>query len=199
MATGLVVRGGADGIFGQQTRTRPGHLPARQRSAADRRRRRGDGAAARPAQLPAAGGEPAGGGSTASGFAELRRARRPGRRPAAGADQRRHQLQRRRRRSLRLGDRRGGDEVPAGPRPARRPARSIQATASALGLPAAADAGAVAASVSVTMQAHVRSAKGPCWYGDTWQAARGSGRVHLGVDIGAPSGHAAAGGRLAAG
>ena len=31
-------------------------------------------------------------------------------------------------------------------------------------------------------------AKGPCWYGDTWQAARGSGRVHLGVDIGAPEG-----------
>ena len=30
--------------------------------------------------------------------------------------------------------------------------------------------------------------KGPCWYGDTWQAARGSGRVHLGVDIGAPAG-----------
>jgi murein DD-endopeptidase MepM/ murein hydrolase activator NlpD len=31
-------------------------------------------------------------------------------------------------------------------------------------------------------------AGGPCWYGDTWQAARGSGRVHLGVDIGAPKG-----------
>ena len=26
---------------------------------------------------------------------------------------------------------------------------------------------------------------GPRWYGDTWKASRGSGRVDLGVDIGA--------------
>ena len=25
--------------------------------------------------------------------------------------------------------------------------------------------------------------QGPCYYGDTWTAARGNGRVHLGVDI----------------
>jgi murein DD-endopeptidase MepM/ murein hydrolase activator NlpD len=30
--------------------------------------------------------------------------------------------------------------------------------------------------------------QGPCYYGDTWNAARGSGRVHLGVDIAAAEG-----------
>ncbi len=61
-----------------------------------------------------------------------------------------------------------------------------QATAAALGLQAA-PTPAPAPPVNVTLQARPL-ANGPCWYGDTWQAARGSGRVHLGVDIGAPEG-----------
>ena len=32
--------------------------------------------------------------------------------------------------------------------------------------------------------------QGPCYYGDTWTAARGNGRVHLGVDIAAKEGNA---------
>ncbi len=61
-----------------------------------------------------------------------------------------------------------------------------QATAAALALQTA-PTPAPAPAVNVTLQAKPL-AKGPCWYGDTWQAARGSGRVHLGVDIGAPEG-----------
>ena len=61
-----------------------------------------------------------------------------------------------------------------------------QATADALGLQPR-PTPAPAPAVDVTLQAKPL-AKGPCWYGDTWQAARGSGRVHLGVDIGAPEG-----------
>ena len=30
--------------------------------------------------------------------------------------------------------------------------------------------------------------QGPCYYGDTWGAARSAGRSHLGVDIGAAEG-----------
>jgi murein DD-endopeptidase MepM/ murein hydrolase activator NlpD len=61
-----------------------------------------------------------------------------------------------------------------------------QATAAALGLHAS-SAPAPAATVSMTLQASPL-AYGPCWYVDTWQANRGSGRVHLGVDIGAAAG-----------
>ena len=41
--------------------------------------------------------------------------------------------------------------------------------------------------------------QGPCYYGDTWSAARGNGRVHLGVDIAATEGsqlYAVATGRI---
>ncbi|MGI8793654.1 MAG: peptidoglycan-binding protein [Acidimicrobiales bacterium] len=58
-------------------------------------------------------------------------------------------------------------------------------TAAALGLTAG-SAPTPAPAVTVTLDA--RPVGGPCWYGNTWQAARGSGRVHLGVDIGAREG-----------
>jgi peptidoglycan hydrolase-like protein with peptidoglycan-binding domain len=60
------------------------------------------------------------------------------------------------------------------------------ATASALGL-AAADAPAPAAAISVAIEA--KPVQGPCYYGDTWSAARGNGRSHLGVDILAAEGN----------
>ena len=75
--------------------------------------------------------------------------------------------------------------------------RVDQATAAALGLQAAA-APAPAAPVAVNLR-YGPLAGGPCWYGDTWQANRGNGRVHLGVDIGAPSRHATARRRQSAG
>jgi murein DD-endopeptidase MepM/ murein hydrolase activator NlpD len=61
-----------------------------------------------------------------------------------------------------------------------------QATASALGLQTM-PTPPPAPPVTVRLQAKPL-ASGPCWYGDTWHASRGSGRVHLGVDIGAPAG-----------
>ena len=61
------------------------------------------------------------------------------------------------------------------------------ATATALGL-AAMDTPAPPAAVSVTLEA--KPVQGPCYYGDTWTAARGNGRVHLGVDIAAKEGNA---------
>lgn len=60
------------------------------------------------------------------------------------------------------------------------------ATAKALGLTAAEKA-PKPAPAPVRLQARP-IAGGSCWYADTWQANRGGGRVHLGVDIGAPEG-----------
>ena len=60
------------------------------------------------------------------------------------------------------------------------------ATAAALGLVAAAAPPAAA----VAVQLEAKPLQGPCYYGDTWNAARGTGRVHLGVDIGAKEGNA---------
>ncbi len=58
--------------------------------------------------------------------------------------------------------------------------RVDQATANALGLRPAPDP-------SSSPPANVRlehvPVQPPCWFGDTWMAPRGSGRVHLGVDI----------------
>lgn len=74
--------------------------------------------------------------------------------------------------------------------------RVDNATATALGLTAG-RAPAPAPQVTVTLNA--RPVGGSCWYGDTWQAARGNGRVHLGVDIGAAAGtplHAVATGTI---
>jgi peptidoglycan hydrolase-like protein with peptidoglycan-binding domain len=60
------------------------------------------------------------------------------------------------------------------------------ATAAALGLGATA-APAPAPVPSVALEA--KPVQGPCYYGDTWTAARGNGRVHLGVDIAAKEGN----------
>ena len=59
------------------------------------------------------------------------------------------------------------------------------ATAAALGLTAAP---APAAAPAVNVQLEAKPVQGPCYYGDTWSAARGNGRVHLGVDIAAAEG-----------
>ena len=55
------------------------------------------------------------------------------------------------------------------------------ATAAALGLAAAAAPAAASPQVDIRLEA--KPVQGPCYYGDTWNAARGSGRVHLGTDI----------------
>ena len=65
-------------------------------------------------------------------------------------------------------------------------ARSTRRRRSALGL--SRDARAVAADGrDREAPGHGRVA-GRCYYGDTWQAPRGGGRVHLGVDIGGAEG-----------
>ena len=61
------------------------------------------------------------------------------------------------------------------------------ATAAALGLTSQEAPAAPAAPVSVVLEA--KPLQGPCFYGDTWMAARTAGRVHLGVDIGAAEGN----------
>ena len=128
MATGLVVRGGADGIFGQQTRTA---VLVYQRVNGLSQTGIVDEATARMLGLldrrPGSRwwldiGRLVG----VRGFASVRRARRPCRGTAEGVDQGRDQLHRRRRRRVRVGDGRGGDEVPAGPRSARSPASSTR-------------------------------------------------------------------------
>lgn len=60
------------------------------------------------------------------------------------------------------------------------------ATATALGL-AAMSAPAPAPVVNVQLQAKPVGG-GRCWYMDTWHAPRGGGRVHIGLDIGGPEG-----------
>jgi peptidoglycan hydrolase-like protein with peptidoglycan-binding domain len=60
------------------------------------------------------------------------------------------------------------------------------ATAGALGL-APMDPPAASAPVTITLEA--KPVQGPCYYGDTWLAARSVGRVHLGVDIAAKEGN----------
>ncbi len=60
------------------------------------------------------------------------------------------------------------------------------ATASALGLKAMSLPKPAAAPPAVRLQA--KPVQGPCFYVDTWQAPRGAGRRHLGVDIGAAHG-----------
>ena len=59
------------------------------------------------------------------------------------------------------------------------------ATGAALGL-SPMDAPPPPPAISVTLDA--KPVQGPCYYGDTWTAARGNGRVHLGVDIAAKEG-----------
>ena len=61
-----------------------------------------------------------------------------------------------------------------------------EATAAALRLRAAP---APARAVAVDVRLEAKPLQGPCYYGDTWNAARGNGRVHLGVDILAAEGN----------
>jgi peptidoglycan hydrolase-like protein with peptidoglycan-binding domain len=184
MATGLVVRGGADGVFGQHTRSalltyqRVNGLP--QTGIVDQ-------AAAR--MLGLLSGSPAGvssgGGSTAGGFASY--------------DERGARVVALQKALIRAGiSFTGGSDgvfgsATAGAVMKFQRARGLrvtgkvdQATATALGLQTMATP-APAPQVAVTLHAKPLG-KGPCWYGDTWQAFRGSGRVHLGVDIGAAEG-----------
>jgi peptidoglycan hydrolase-like protein with peptidoglycan-binding domain len=61
-----------------------------------------------------------------------------------------------------------------------------QATADRLG---SAPAPAPAPPSTVGVSADVFPVQGKCWFGDTWQAPRGGGRLHEGVDIIAPRGN----------
>jgi peptidoglycan hydrolase-like protein with peptidoglycan-binding domain len=188
IATGLVLRGGADGVFGRQTRAtlviyqRVNGLP--QTGVVDE-------ATARLLGLLSSGGSggggsrPAGGGPTASGFASY--------------DERGARVVALQRALIRAGiSFSGGADGVFGSATAgavmkfqrahglRVTGKVDAATAGALGLTAR-PTPAPAPPVNVIMRASPL-AKGPCWYGDTWHATRGSGRVHLGVDIGAPKG-----------
>jgi murein DD-endopeptidase MepM/ murein hydrolase activator NlpD len=49
------------------------------------------------------------------------------------------------------------------------------------------NAPAVAAAAPVSLEA--KPVQPPCYFGDTWQAARGAGRIHLGLDIVAKEGN----------
>jgi murein DD-endopeptidase MepM/ murein hydrolase activator NlpD len=60
------------------------------------------------------------------------------------------------------------------------------ATAGAVGL-APMDPPAASAPIAISLEA--KPVQGPCYYGDTWLAARSVGRVHLGVDILAKEGN----------
>jgi peptidoglycan hydrolase-like protein with peptidoglycan-binding domain len=63
--------------------------------------------------------------------------------------------------------------------------RVDQATADRLGLRAAP---VPSANPPVTVRLQAEPVEPPCWFSDTWGAPRGSGRVHLGVDIIAATG-----------
>ena len=184
MATGLVLRGGADGIFGQRTHNA---VVIYQRANGLTQTGIVDEATARLLGLTSAHSDS---GSSdrrrrdGGRLRRLRRAGRPRRRAAEGADQR------------------PGSPSPAEPTASSGRGRAgaimkfqqatgcatgkvDQATAGALGLAAMA---APTAPHRGQRRAASRPVAGPCYYGDTWQAPRGGGRVHLGVDIGAPEG-----------
>jgi peptidoglycan hydrolase-like protein with peptidoglycan-binding domain len=197
MATGLVVRGGADGVFGRHTRTA---LLTYQRVNGLPQTGIVDEAVARLLGLLSSGASPAGGstagGSAAGGFPTY--------------DERGARVVALQKALIRAGiSFSGGTDGVFGSATAgavmkfqrakglRVTGKVDQATATALGLQTMAKP-APAPQVTVTLQARPLG-KGPCWYGDTWQASRGSGRVHLGVDIGAAEGtplHAVAKGRI---
>jgi peptidoglycan hydrolase-like protein with peptidoglycan-binding domain len=181
MATGLYLRGGADGIFGQGTHSA---LVLYQRTNGLNATGVVDEATARLMGL-IGGGSSAGGGNTAPGYAAFDE---QGARVVA----------------LQNALIRAGISVPGGAdgvfgsgtagavmkfqraRGLRITGKVDQATAQALGL-AAMPAPTPAPPVTIVLQAKPVGG-GRCWYGDTWHAPRGGGRVHLGVDIGAPEG-----------
>lgn len=183
MATGMTLRGGADGIFGQSTHTL---LVAFQRVNGLSQSGVVDEATARLMGLTAGSGvsAPSGGGSTAAGFAVY--------------DERGARVT-----SLQQALIRAGITVPGGAdgvfgsgtlgavvkfqqaRGLPATGKVDQATATALGL-SAQNATPTPQAPAVALRS--RPVAGACWYGDTWQAARGAGRVHLGTDIGAAAG-----------
>jgi peptidoglycan hydrolase-like protein with peptidoglycan-binding domain len=185
MATGLFLRGGADGVFGPVTATgvrsvqRVNGFP--ETGVVDEATARVLGLLSGSGGTSTGGG---GGGSTANGYAKY--------------DERGSRVVALQRALIRAGIAvRGGADGMFGSgtagavmkfqrqRGLRVTGRVDQATANALGLQAL-PAPSPAPVVTVPLQAKPL-ASGPCWYGDTWQASRGAGRVHLGVDIGAPA------------
>lgn len=185
MATGMTLRGGADGVFGQGTHNA---LVLYQRTNGITANGVVTEATARLMGLLSGGGAApggsTGGGPTAAGFAQY--------------DERGSRVA-----ALQNALIRAGIPVPGGAdgffgsgtagavmkfqkaKGLRVTGKVDQATATALGLTAM-PVPAPAPPVTVRLQA--RPVAGRCWYGDTWQAARGSGRVHLGVDIGGAEG-----------
>ena len=183
---GFVVPGGADGIFGGATQSvvmlvqKSNGLPASGQIDAATARLLGLNGAP-PASTPPT---PVAGGSTAAGFAVY--------------DERGERVVALQRALLNAGHvfRGGADGVfgsaTVGAIITFQKARGLAATgkvdaatAAALGL-SPMSAPAPAAQVNVQLQA--KPVQGPCFYGDTWGAARSAGRSHLGVDIGAAEG-----------
>ena len=186
---GFYVPGGADGIFGGATQSvvmlvqRTNGIPASgQVDEATARLLRLTGTpAANPPSTPSA---PASGGSTAAGFASY--------------DERGPRVVALQQALINAGQsfRGGADGVfgsaTVGAIIAFQKSRGLNATgkvdsatAAALGL-SSMNAPTPAAPVNVQLQA--KPMQGPCYYGDTWGAARSAGRSHLGVDIGAAEG-----------
>lgn len=187
MATGMTVRGGADGVFGQGTHNA---LVVYQRTNGLNPSGVIDAATARLMGLLSGSGNTSGGstggGPAAAGFAQY--------------DERGSRVV-----ALQKALIRAGIVVPGGAdgmfgsgtagaimkfqraKGLRVTGKVDQATATALGL-SPLSVPAPAPVVNVRLQS--RPVAGRCWYGDTWQAARGSGRVHLGVDIGGAEGTA---------